>query len=199
MTLSCRHAEGIVMSGPRRLPHRSDLVISTHDLPRRAGESRSLHTTLPAPDGIGIDVIAVPPASPIRLDLTLESVSEGVLVSGTAEVSLVGECARCLDEVTDTLVVDVQDLFVYPESEATEEEAGRIVDERIDLEPLLRDAVVLELPLAPLCRDDCAGLCPVCGANLNDDPDHRHDEALDARWAALQQWADGEHDAEPKS
>ena len=99
---------------------------------------------------------------------------EGVLVTGTAEVELHGECVRCLSAVEDRVEVDLQELFVYPGSEADEEEASRLEGDLIDLEPLLRDAVVLELPFQPLCRPDCAGLCPQCGANLNDDPGHEH-------------------------
>lgn len=146
---------------------------------------RELVRDVPAPEGIGIDMIGVPPASPIHLELELQAVTEGVLVSGTATVQLVGECARCLDEVRDELTVDVQELYVYPESEATDEEASRIEDDCVDLEPLVRDQVVLELPFTPLCRPDCAGLCVECGANLNEDPDHGHDDGGDARWSAL--------------
>lgn len=133
------------------------------------------------------ELVGVPDGSDLVLDLRLESVSEGVLVSGTAQVALSGECARCLEPLTESLEVDVQQLFVYPghENEADDDEIGRLVDDYIDLEPLLRDAVVLALPLAPVCRDDCPGLCPDCGARLAEvGPDHGHDE-VDPRWAAL--------------
>jgi len=132
-------------------------------------------------------LVGVPDGSDLVLDLRLESVSEGVLVSGTAQVALSGECARCLEPLTESLEVDVQQLFVYPghENEADDDEIGRLVDDYIDLEPLLRDAVVLALPLAPVCRDDCPGLCPDCGARFAEvGPDHGHDE-VDPRWAAL--------------
>jgi len=133
------------------------------------------------------ELVGVPDGSDLVLDLRLESVSEGVLVSGTAQVALSGECARCLEPLTESLEVDVQQLFVYPghENEADDDEIGRLVDDYIDLEPLLRDAVVLALPLAPVCRDDCPGLCPDCGARFAEvGPDHGHDE-VDPRWAAL--------------
>ena len=141
-----------------------------------------------APDGIGIDVIGVPPGSPIDLDLRFESVVEGVLVTGTAEVRLRGECARCLDEIATTDEIDIQELYCYPDRELDDAEASRIEGELIDLEPVLRDAVVLDLPFTPLCRPDCAGLCPHCGANLNRDPGHDHGEATDPRWAGLVAW-----------
>ena len=148
---------------------------------------RTVSRTVPAPAGLRGELVGVPDGSDLVLDLRLESVSEGVLVSGTAQVALSGECARCLEPLTESLEVDVKQLFVYPghENEADDDEIGRLVDDYIDLEPLLRDAVVLALPLAPVCRDDCPGLCPDCGARLAEvGPDHGHDE-VDPRWAAL--------------
>lgn len=141
-----------------------------------------------APEGIGIDMIGVPPGSPISLDLSVESVVEGVLVTGTAEVRLEGQCARCLEAIEDSTEIDLQDLFCHPDKELDDPEASRIEAALIDLEPLLRDAVVLDLPFTPLCRPDCAGLCPRCGANLNQHPDHSHAEATDPRWADLATW-----------
>ena len=110
---------------------------------------------------------------------------EGVLVTGTAVFSLSGECVRCLVGISTELEIDVQELFTYSESDASEDEASRMEGELIDLEPLLRDQVVLDLPFQPVCKDDCAGLCVICGANLNSDPEHSHDDELDPRWAAL--------------
>jgi uncharacterized protein len=169
----------------RPLDTRSGLVLDTRELGRRAGAMKSVHTSVPAPDDLGIAVIGVPPGSPIELDLRLESVVEGVLVTGTATVSLRGECVRCLVDIADELEIDVMELFVYPGSEATEDEASRMVGDLIDLEPLVRDAVVLDLPFQPLCRDDCAGLCVVCGADLNEDPNHSHEAPIDPRWERL--------------
>lgn len=141
-----------------------------------------------APEEIGIAMIGVPPGSPIDLDLTVEAVVEGVLVTGTAEVRLAGQCARCLEEIATSTEVDLQELYLYPEKEPDDDEASRLEDDLLDLEPLLRDAVVLDLPFTPLCRPDCAGLCPRCGANLNHEPEHTHAEATDARWAGLTAW-----------
>jgi len=121
---------------------------------------------------------------------------EGVLVTGTALVELVGECARCLEALDDDLTVDLQELFVYDNQRASardhgddelDDETGRLEDDLLDLEPLLRDAVVLALPFQPLCEDDCPGLCVECGARLADAPGHTHDAAIDPRWSALQQ------------
>jgi len=174
------------MRSPHRpLDHRSGLVLDTHELGRRAGAMKVVQRSVEAPADLGIAVIGVPPGSPVELDLRLESVVEGVLVSGVATVELRGECVRCLTEVSDSLEIDVQELFVYPESEAGEDEASRMEGDLIDLEPLLRDGVVLDLPFQPLCREDCLGLCTECGADLNADPAHSHEAPLDPRWAAL--------------
>jgi len=164
---------------------RSGLVLDTHELGRRAGALKLVHTTVKAPTDMGIEVIGVPAGSPVGLDLRLESAVEGVLVTGTAQVELRGECVRCLSPVEDRIEVDLQELYVYPGSEAAEEEASRLEGDLLDLEPVLRDAIVLELPFQPLCRPDCAGLCPECGANLNDEPDHQHGADNDPRWDAL--------------
>lgn len=167
-----------------RLDSRSPLVLEIHELNRRAGTMKEIHRTVEAPADLGIDMIGVPQGSDIDLDLRLESVVEGVLVTGTAEVTLAGECARCLVKFEDDESYDLQELYFYPEKEA-DEDASRIQDDTIDLDPALRDAVVLDLPFSPLCRDDCLGLCSECGAVLNDDPDHSHGEVIDSRWEGL--------------
>ncbi|MFJ9845146.1 YceD family protein [Kitasatospora sp. NPDC101155] len=184
-----------------RLDHRDPLVFDTHELGRRAGAMRKVSRTLEAPEGFGIiDVIGVPEKSPIELELRLESVVEGVLVTGTADAHVEGECVRCLEPVEFDIDVDFQELYYYPESderhrarttgtedldEDSEEETYRLEGDFFDLQPVLRDAVVLALPLQPVCQDDCLGLCSECGARLSDDPTHHHD-AADPRWAALQ-------------
>ncbi|WP_026926580.1 YceD family protein [Granulicoccus phenolivorans] len=173
------------MTTSRRSADRSGLVLDTHDLGRRAGSMREVVTTVEAPEGLGNDVIGVPPNSPIELDLRLEAVVEGVLVTGVARAQLTGECGRCLRPIEDDLEIDLQELFLYPDTELDDEEASRIVAEQLDLEPLVRDQVVLELPFMPLCRPDCAGLCPQCGADLNDDPEHSHGDPVDPRWGDL--------------
>ena len=149
-----------------------------------------------APDGIGTDVIGVPPGSSIEIELRLESVVEGVLVTGTAEVTLAGQCARCLTPIASNEEVDLQELYLYPDKEPDDEEASRLDGELLDLEPLLRDTVVLDLPYTPLCRPDCAGLCPDCGADLNADPDHSHGEKIDPRWADLTGWTAADEEAD---
>jgi uncharacterized metal-binding protein YceD (DUF177 family) len=144
---------------------------------------------MPAPEGWKVELIGVPEGGEVSLHLRLESVMEGVLVSGEVDVPLVGSCARCLEPIEDTLELDVQELFAYSGSttEATseEDEVRRVDGDFLDLEPMVRDAVVLALPLAPVCSDDCSGLCADCGERLDDLPaDHTH-EVVDPRWAGL--------------
>lgn len=185
--------KGIAMNtSHRRSDASGDLLIETHDLRRRAGQMIQVSREVSAPEDLGVDMIGVPENSAIGLDLRLESVIEGILVTGTATTALVGECSRCLNPIEEESSFDVQELYFYPDREA-EEDAYRVSDEEtIDLEPVLREAVVLNLPFTPLCRPDCAGLCPECGVNLNDHPDHAHEERIDPRWAALKNFgADG--------
>jgi uncharacterized protein len=170
------------------LDPRAPLVLDTRELGRRPGSQRQVSRTVPAPADLGIEVLQVPEGSPVELDLRLEAVMEGVLVTGTAHASLAGECARCLEPITDDMVVDLQELYVYEDHalpEGEDDEVSTLQDDLLDLEPLLRDAVVLALPFQPLCMEDCPGLCPECGARLADDPDHAHQAAIDPRWAAL--------------
>jgi len=171
-----------------RLDPRQPLVLDTRELGRRPGSMREVRLPAPAPEGLGVELIGVPPGAGLDLDLRLESVMEGVLVSGVATVPLAGECGRCLEAVSDTLSVDLQELFAYPESESggDDEDLARMEGDLLDLEPVLRDAVVLALPLTPLCRPDCAGLCTECGERLDDLPEDHGHAAPDPRWAALQ-------------
>jgi uncharacterized protein len=173
-----------------RLDPRAPLVLDTRELGRRPGSQRLRSFSAPAPADLGIEVLRVPEGSPVAFELRLEAVMEGVLVTGEAQADLVGECARCLEGIRDEIVADFQELYVYEESDtaatAEDDDTRRLEGDLIDLEPLLRDAVVLALPFQPLCRDDCPGLCVECGARLADDPDHRHDEPIDPRWAKLQ-------------
>ncbi len=167
-------------------------MLDTRELGRRPGSQRQVSLTVEAPAELGIEILGVPEGSSVELDLRLEAVMEGVLVTGTAEAGLEGECARCLEPIEDLVHVDLQELFVYDDPgdrgsrpDDQDDDVSRLVGDLIDLEPLLRDAVVLALPFQPLCREDCPGLCAECGARLADDPEHRHEAPIDPRWAAL--------------
>ncbi len=175
----------------RPLDVRSGLVLDTHDLIRQAGAMREVTDTVQAPTSVGNGVIEVPQGSRITLDLRLEAVVEGVLVTGTASATATGECGRCLTPISMPVEVDVQELYAYADRDLSADEAEELstmTGDLLDLEPVLRDQVVLDLPFQPLCREDCLGLCPRCGFRLNDDSDHRHDDEVDPRWAGLSGW-----------
>lgn len=168
-----------------RLDPRAPLVLSTHELGRQPGSARSLELSVPAPTNLGIELIGVPEGSSVELQLRLEAVAEGVLLSGRARAVLAGECARCLGAVASELEAPIQELYVYPDRAIDDADDARLEGDLLDLEPALRDAVVLALPYRPVCRPDCPGLCPVCGARLADQPRHAHDGDTDPRWSAL--------------
>ncbi len=166
----------------------SPMTVDISRLGRRPGAMVTLRNTVPSPLRIGLDMIAIEQGAPLELDLQIQSVSEGVLVTGTVTAPTVGECARCLTPVNGRVEVALTELFAYPDSatEATTEEGevGRVVDDTIDLEQPIIDAVGLELPFAPVCTPDCPGLCPECGVSLAAEPSHHHDR-IDPRWAKL--------------
>jgi DUF177 domain-containing protein len=166
------------------LDPRSPLVLDTRELGRRAGSMREVRRELPAPPGWSLELVSVPVGVPVVVDLRLESVMDGVLVTGTVTAPVDAECGRCLDPVHSEVVASIQELFAY-EPDPQDEDALGLDGDFIDLAPVARDAVVLSLPINPLCDEDCLGLCAVCGARLADvEPDHSHDN-LDSRWAAL--------------
>jgi uncharacterized protein len=167
-----------------------EFVFDMRSLGRRPGSSRTEKRTAHAPEGLGSGLVLVPAGADVALDLRFEAVSEGVLVTGSAVTRLTGECARCLDPLTSTSEVSFQELYRYlPDPGDDEADEERFLDgDLLDLEPAFRDAVVLALPLSPLCREDCPGLCAECGARLAEaGPFHGHGEELDPRWGPLRQ------------
>jgi uncharacterized protein len=175
------------------------LVLDTKALAlqRRPGSMVRVTRDVPAPPDCGVALARI--TDPISLDLSLESVMEGIWVSGDATATVHGECARCLDPIDWQETVRLEELFAYPQTDARgavierdpDDEELLVVDDGIDLESPLRDALVLDLPLAPICQDDCQGLCPQCGIRLDSEPGHAH-ETIDPRWAALGELRDRE-------
>lgn len=184
-------------------------MFDTHELGRRPGALRKLTRSVPAPKDFGIaDVIGTPEGAPVELALRLESVMDGVLVTGTARATAEGECVRCLEPLSQEVEADFQEMFSYhdaddrgrtraePGDDAEDDEDTLFIEDGLfDLEPVLRDAVVLALPMQPVCRETCAGLCSECGIRLDENPGHHHD-AVDIRWAALQGLAETVKDGE---
>lgn len=173
----------------RRPDMRSPLVLDVSRLGRRPGAMQTIGQTVRSPVRIGLDLLAIEAGAPLDLDLRLESVSEGVLISGTVHGPTRGECSRCLGPVTGDVEIALTELFAYPdsltESTTEEDEVGHVIDHTVNLEQPIIDAVGLALPFVPLCQEDCPGLCPQCGVALaSAGPDHGH-EQIDPRWAKL--------------
>jgi len=173
--------------------------LNTYELPRRAGEMKEYQLDIPVVENIGIPLISVPVGDFIEVDARLESVTEGILLSADVYAVAKGECIRCLDPVEIVIDRKIQELYNYePTNERgkkRKQEADLIdldVEDELmmdgnimDLETPIRDAVVLSLPINPLCDEDCPGLCPECGGKWAELPeDHAH-EVIDARWAGL--------------
>ena len=180
------------MARRKSAPHpdlRSPLVFDVSRLGRRPGSMLTVTETVPSPLRIGLDLIAIEPGANMALDLRFESVSEGVLVSGTVHAPTRGECSRCLNPIDDDVEIALTELFAYPDSvtEATtdSDEVGRVIDQTIDLAQPVVDAVGLALPFVPVCAEDCPGLCSHCGVALaTAEAGHAH-EIIDPRWAKL--------------
>ncbi|WP_175404265.1 MULTISPECIES: YceD family protein [unclassified Gordonia (in: high G+C Gram-positive bacteria)] len=175
--------------GPGSTPRREPFVLDVRSMGRRPGTMSEVHRTVRTPERLGVEMVGIPADSDVDLDLRLEAVSEGILVTGTVCGETVGQCSRCLEPIDGTVTVFLTELFAYPDS-ATEQttdadDIHRIADDRIDLEQSIIDAVALELPMSPLCSSDCEGLCQTCGVRLAiAEPGHSH-EVIDPRWAGL--------------
>ena len=202
------------MPNTRTHAPRGALVFDTRLLGRGAGSALTQKRTVPAPADLRLELVGVPEGADVALEVRYEAVTEGVLATGTATAPLTGECARCLAPVTSAVTASFQELYLYAdgrhekhdkhdrndkhdrhdkydEHEEQDDDERHLDGDLLDLEPAFRDAVVLALPMSPLCREKCPGLCAECGVPLADaGPGHRHDEATDPRWAALRQLGD---------
>ena len=157
------------------------LKVNVADLLRQLGTRREVRRDAKV-DGLVLSTSRVPDDATVDAEVTLESVPNGVMAYGSVTAPWVGACRRCLREATGVATARFRELF---ERRPTEGETYRLAGEEVDLEPLVREAVLLELPLAPLCQDDCRGLCPQCGADLNEGGCDCPAVETDPRWAAL--------------
>ena len=160
-----------------------DLKVSVAEILGRPGANRHISITRAIPE-VHVDLARLTP-EPVRGDLLIESVVEGVLVTGPVSGDVVCRCARCLTEFHTDLDVELCELFAGPGHLGDETDVYRVQGDEIDLEPMLRDELTLALPLNPLCRDDCKGMCARCGRELNDGACDCAEDELDPRWAAL--------------
>ena len=166
------------------MPHviKTPYTVDVYDLMHRPGEMRERSIDIVVPEEFGNAMIAVKAGSELRVELRMESLHDGILVSADIDGTAAGECGRCLIDIEQAIQVEIQELFAYSSDEAFEYE---VHEDTIDLEPVVRDAVVLSLPFQPVCQDECLGLCPQCGDRLLDNPGHEHENPVDPRWAAL--------------
>lgn len=196
---------------------KNPFLFNTHDLPRRPGEMREYELTIDSHEELGFEVLSIAADEPIDIDLRIESVAEGILASATVRTEASGECGRCLDAVFYDVDESFQELYEYVEDprqarkknkpgkrrpqksdnkdldEDLDEDLVRQMDgELIDLDGPIRDAIILNLPINPLCSPDCPGLCPDCGLKWIELPeDHAHAPA-DIRWAGLENWGEAQ-------
>ena len=190
------------MPNTRTNAPRGALVFDMRTLGRQAGSAKAQQLTVPAPDDMRLELARVPVGADMQLDVRFEAVTEGVLVTGSVIAPLAGECARCLAPLASSVTARFTELYLYTrdrhdkhdrfdENTEQDDEELHLDGDLLDLEPVLRDAVVLALPMSPLCREECPGLCIECGVPLADaGPDHGHEDAPDPRWAALKQYDD---------
>lgn len=184
----------------KKAAHEGAFLLNTHELPRRAGEMKEYQLDIDAPFRVGVPLIAVPEGDLIELDIRCESVTEGILVTADIYAVAIGECIRCLDPVE--LVVDrkVQELYRYEPTDdrgkksrkkdeeiddLDEDEVLFVEGEQINLEVPVLDAIILSLPVNPLCDEECLGLCPECGEKWESLPEDHGHEVVDPRWAGL--------------
>lgn len=157
-------------------------VVNVASLRRRSGARRPVQLAGPLP-GLSVSGSSVPVGAPIEAELVLEALQgDAIVAAGTVSAPWEGPCRRCLHPASGRIDVEVRELF---EARSDEEETYPLAGDRVDLEPLVRDAVLLELPQAPLCTEECQGLCPTCGANRNEGPCTCETTPRDPRWAAL--------------
>jgi len=160
----------------------ADFVIPVASLMHKPGTSEKVSRIVPAPTHYGEGVCVVAEGEPLQLDVLLESVHEGILVSGTVATTAKAECVRCLDEVTVPIVAEVQELFAYlPDRDYD----NVVVQETIDLDQVVRDQVVVELPFQPVCDPDCPGLDPKTGEKRQAGATQPDTTRVDPRWEKL--------------
>ena len=155
------------------------LIVNVVELLRRPGNTKDVAVSVASADLTFDDARMTD--DPIDVDVHLEALSNGISVHGHASATWTGECRRCLTPLRERMRIDVDELYqVVTDSP----DAYAIENDQINLLPMVRENLLVAIPLGPLCREDCPGLCAECGALLALDPGHRH-EQQDPRWAAL--------------
>ncbi|MFR0578372.1 YceD family protein [Bifidobacterium thermophilum] len=180
-------------------PEDSAWAVSVAQVASRPGQSSPVDADFPAPSGIGDVIVGVTEGEPIHVNGAFDSIIDGLVFHAHITAPVHAECTRCLKPLQHDWGTDVTAFFPYSYKEdETDDDTDIIAGEEesegtyplspdgcfADLEALLRDTFAESLPLQPLCQPDCKGLCPQCGINLNEHPEHKHD-TTDIRFAAL--------------
>lgn len=183
----------------------SPWAVSVAQVASRPGQSKEIDETFPAPSGIGDEIVGVDEGADVSVTGSFDSIVDGLVLTARINAPVHAECTRCLKPIKRDWTVNVTSFFPY--EDASTNSNGKSRDDEVniiagedesedtypllgggawaDLEALLRDTLVEELPLQPLCKPDCKGLCSQCGVDLNEHPDHHHD-VTDIRFAALE-------------
>ncbi|MCU1478370.1 MAG: hypothetical protein JWQ64_3063 [Subtercola sp.] len=162
---------------------KTPFTVNVWDLMHQPGELRERELDLVVPEKMGEGLVAIKAGSVLETDVRLESLHDGILTSVRVSGEAVGICGRCLKDISLPVRVEFAELFAYSQTGAFDYE---VIGDHVDLEPLIRDAVVLALPFQPVCRPDCPGLDPITGERLDDLPERVPQEIVDSRWSALQ-------------
>ena len=158
------------------------LRVNAIELLRRPGSERVLDTTVTVEE-LGVDDPRLDPRAEVRVNLRLDVLTDGIVVNGTLRTQWRGTCRRCAADAAGPLECDVHELYQQVITDPDAFELGDL----LDLEPMVREILLLDAPAVPLCRTECAGLCPVCGTDRNSGPCSCDNEVSDPRWAALDQ------------
>jgi uncharacterized protein len=188
------------MMATKKAAYEGAFLLNTHELPRRAGEMKEYQLDIDAPFRVGVPLIAVPEGDLIELDVRCESVTEGILVTADIYAVAIGECIRCLDPVEQVVDRKIQELYRYEPTDdrgkksrkkdeeiddLDEDEVLYVEGEQVNLEVPVLDAIILSLPVNPLCDEECLGLCPDCGEKWESLPEDHSHGVVDPRWAGL--------------
>lgn len=180
------------------------ISISIADLGSADGSAKEIDLHTQAPANFGVPLIGVEQGSDIHINARMQLTSDGILVQGDAAATAVGQCARCLRDISRDMDEEFAELVFFPQAKARLLEEGdeeaedllEVVDQEVDLEPIVRDALILAMPLSPLCKPNCRGLCPICGQRWDDLPADHHHDVVDTRFSVLDELAEQLRQAE---
>jgi uncharacterized protein len=164
--------------------------LSLVDLKRTEGATKDFSFSAGMEQTLEVGLVSVPVGRQITVHGQLQSVGEGVLVTGEFHTEVDAQCSRCLKQTNSPVEARIEELYIYSDKAEgyDQQDVLFIHQEMVDLDQPIRDGLILEQPLIPLCDPDCLGLCQHCGLEMNSQPTHTHDDDIDSRWLSLGQW-----------